>query len=106
VDLGAATLGTLEVHGSNGGLQVTAPTTPGASITIVAETGDDVVLRLAADFSADLITLETTGSVDTSAFPDVQPGKGRGAAGQGARSISVRCVRTGAAAGAIVLARR
>jgi hypothetical protein len=106
VDLGAATLGTLEVHGSLGRLQVTAPTTPGASITIVAETGGDVLLRLAADFSADLITLETTGTVDTSAFPDVQSGKGRGAAGQGARTITVRCVSTGAAAGAIVLARR
>jgi hypothetical protein len=106
VDLGATTLGTLDVRGSHGRLQVTAPTTPGASITIVAETGDDVLLRLAADFSADLITLDTTGVVETSAFPDVQPGKGRGAAGQGAKSITVRCVRTGSAAGAIVLARR
>jgi len=71
------------------GLDLTA-SNAGAVISIVAATGDDVVLRLPRDFAADSITLETTGALDTLAFPDVQSGKGRGAAGAGAKSIAVR----------------
>jgi hypothetical protein len=96
--LAGATLANLEVHGKSGKIEVTAPTTRGATILIVAETGDDVVLHLAADFAADALVLEAPPErLDTSAFPDVQPGKGRGEAGRGAKSITVR-------AGRIVLA--
>lgn len=96
--LAGATLKSLELHGSLGKIEVTAPTTHDATILIVAETGDDVVLRLAPDFAADAIVLEAPPErIDTTAFPDLQRGNGRGEPGRGAKSITVR-------AGRIVLA--
>lgn len=94
--LGGAMLGMLDLHGSHGNIDVTTPSRPGATITIVSETGQDVVLRLPADFAADAIALEAP-RVDTTAFPDLQLGKGRGEPGRGAKRITVR-------GGAIVLA--
>lgn len=102
VSIGDAVLGGLEIHGSRGAIDVTVPTTQGSIITIVAETGDEIVVRLPRDFAADLITLETSGAIDSAAFPGLQSGQGRGQPGQGARSITVRS--TGAApAGRILL---
>lgn len=93
-----ATLKSLELHASNGPMAVTTPATPGASILLVAETGDEVVLRLPADFATDTLVLDApAGAVDTTAFPGLQSGQGRGVAGSGAASITVR-------AGRIVLA--
>jgi hypothetical protein len=89
VALGAA-VRELDLRGSGGPIEVAIPSTKGAVITIIADTGDEVILRLPRDFAADAITLETGGPVDTAAFPDVQSGKGRGAAGAGAKSITVR----------------
>lgn len=89
-----ATLKNLELHGSNGRIELTVPATKDATILVVAETGDEVVLRLPVDFAADAMVLEApAGAVDTSAFPDVQTGKGRGEAGRGAKSITVRAGR-------------
>jgi hypothetical protein len=96
----------VDLHGSHGPIEVAVPATTGAVITIVADTGDDIVLRLPRDFAADLITLETSGATDTSAFPDVQSGKGRGSAGLGATSITLRSVgaaRAATAGGRLVL---
>lgn len=98
-----AVLGELDLHASHGTVDVTTSTTQGSTITIVSETGDDVTVRLPGAFSADTIVLETAaGKVDTSAFPDLQLGKGRGEAGKGAKSITVRSVAA-AASGRIVL---
>ena len=93
----------LDVHASHGPIEVTVPATRGAILSIVADTGDDVVLRLPPDFAADAITLETGGAVDTAAFPDVRSGKGRGAAGLGAKSITVRSAAPGSTGGRVVL---
>lgn len=90
VSLAGATLKALDLTASNGTLDVAVSSTAGAVIALTTATGDDVVVRLPRDFAADTITLETTGPVDVLAFPDVQPGKGRGAAGAGAKSIVVR----------------
>lgn len=90
IALAAATVKGLDLTASNGTIDVAVPSNAGAVIALVAATGDDVVLRLPRDFAADSITLETTGPVDTLAFPDVQSGKGRGPAGAGAKSIAVR----------------
>lgn len=93
-----ATLERLELHGSNGRMTVTTPATPGSTILLVAETGDEVVLRLRADFATDALVLEApAGAIDTTAFPGLQSGQGRGVPGSGATSITVR-------AGHIVLA--
>lgn len=99
-----AQLAELTVSASNGTIDAKTATTQGASITIVSETGDDVTLRLPADFQADAIALDAPADkIDTSAFPDLQPGKGRGQVGLGAKLISVRTVAPGGASGRIVL---
>ncbi len=100
VNLGDA-IRALDLHGSHGPIDVTIPATPKAVVSIVADTGDEITLRLPRDFAADLISLETTGFIDTTAFPDVQSGKPRGAAGTGAKSITLR-----AGAGRITLLAR
>ena len=104
VSIRNAVLGGLELHGSRGAIDVDVPATQGAVITIVAETGDDVVLRLPREFAADVVLLDTAGAIDTVAFPDVQSGKGRGQPGRGAKSISVYSARTGTAGRILLLA--
>ena len=87
----ASFVGSFELRGSHGPIDVTFPATRGATITIVAETGDDMIVHLPADFAADVLTLETSGDkIDVGAFPEVQSGKGRGVAGQGAKSMTLR----------------
>ncbi len=96
VALGSAVLAGLDLHASGGSIDASVSTTQGAVITLVSDTADVVTLRLPPDFATDALVLEAP-VVDTSAFPDVQAGKGRGAAGVGAKSITVQ-------AGRIVLA--
>ncbi len=103
VSLKDAVLGGLDLHARRGSIDVAAPATAGAVITIVAETGDDVVLRLPLDFEADLVTLDTGGAIDTAAFPGVQSGKGRGEPGHGAKSITVQSTRNSGTGGVIRL---
>lgn len=87
----ASFIGTFELRGSLGAIDVTLPSNRGAIVTVIAESGDPVILHLPPAFAADLVTLETApGNVDVVAFPDVASGKGRGPAGQGAKSITVR----------------
>lgn len=90
VTLATTTLTGLDLTASNGAIDVAVPSNAGAVISVVTATGDDIVLRLPRDFAADAITLETTGAIDTLAFPDVKSGKGRGATAAGAKSIVVR----------------
>lgn len=101
----SAQIAELTVFASHGTIDVKTATTKGASITIVSETGNDVTLHLPADFQADTITLDAPASnIDTSAFADLQPGRGRGQAGAGAKLISVRTTGgDGGAGGRIVL---
>lgn len=97
--LGEAMLGLLDLSGSHGTIEVTVAARAGAIISVVSETGDDVLLRLPADFAADAVVLEAPPDrIDTAAFPDLQAGK-RGEPGRGAKSITVR-------AGRIVLTRQ
>lgn len=87
----ASFIGSFELRGSLGAIDVTVPSNRAAVITVIAESGDPVILRLPPAFAADLVALETApGNIDVVAFPDVASGKGRGAAGQGAKSITVR----------------
>jgi hypothetical protein len=92
VSFDGAELGELDLHASQGAIDVATPAPQGASITIVSETNDEVTLRLPADFAADAIVLDApAGNVDTSAFPDLRANSTtRGAAGAGAKTISVR----------------
>lgn len=92
-------LANVSLHASHGALDVSFPSSQGAVIEVVAETGDAITLHLARDFAVDLLTLDTTGPIDTSSFPDVVVGKPRGAVGAGAKSITARSM----GAGAIVL---
>lgn len=99
-----AQLAELTLYASHGTIDVRTATTQGASITIVSETGDDITLHLPGDFQADAIVLDAAGgNVDTSAFADLQAGKGRGAIGAGAKLITVRSTASGGASGRIVL---
>ncbi len=98
VALSGVSLAVLDLRASHGSIDATTPAPPGASLSIASETGDLVTLRLPRDFAADELVLDAPpGAVDTSAFPDVQAGKGRGEPGRGPRTITVR-------AGRIVLA--
>ena len=102
VTLVGAVISALELHASHGTVDVAIPATLGATIAIVSETGEDITLRLPEDFAADVVTIDgPSAKVDTTAFPDLQVGKGRGAAGTGARSISVRSGVAGGAMGAV-----
>jgi len=102
-----AQLAELTLYASHGTIDVKTATTQGATITIVSETGDDVTLRLPGDFQADAIALDAPADkIDTSAFADLQPGKGRGQVGLGAKLISVRTGAPGGASGRIVLVRQ
>jgi hypothetical protein len=92
VSLGSVVLAELDVHASHGAVDVTTTATLGATLTVASETGDLVTLRLPRDFATDLLVLDAP-VVDTSAFPDVQPGKGRGEPGRGAKTITVRAGR-------------
>ena len=97
-------LGEIDVHAKLGAIDVSTPATLGASITVVAETGDDITLHLPGDFAADAIVFDTgPGQIDTTAFPDVTSGKGRGATGTGAKSIMLRSGVQGSLRGRIVL---
>ena len=104
VAFAGAQLGELTLHASHGTIDVTTPTTQGASITVVSETGDDITLRLPSEFQADAIVLDgAADKIDTSAFADLQAGKGRGQVGLGAKLITVRSTASGGASGRIVL---
>jgi len=100
-----AQLAELTLQASHGTIDVKTATTQGSVITIVSDTGDDITLRLPADFQADAILLDAPADkIDTSAFADVvHTGKGRGQLGLGARLISVRSSAPGGATGHIVL---
>jgi len=92
ISLAGAMVGSLDLQASHGAIDVKVATRPGAVITLVSLTGDEVLLHLPADFSADTMVLEAP-SIDTVAFPDLVLGKGRGEAGRGAKSITVRAGR-------------
>ena len=92
VSLGSAALAGLDVHASNGSIDASVSTTQGAILSIVSDTADVVTLRLPLDFATDALVLMAP-AVDTSAFPDVQAGKGRGQAGVGAKTITVQAGR-------------
>ena len=96
VSLAGAALAGLDVHASNGSIDASVSTTPGSVLSIVSDTADVVTLRLPRDFATDALVLQAP-AIDTSAFPDVQAGKGRGETGVGAKTITVQ-------AGRIVLA--
>ena len=77
LSLGGAALAVLDLQASNGPIDATTSATQGATLTIVSQTGDVVTLRLPRDFATDVARARCA-SVDSSAFPDVQAGKGRG----------------------------
>ena len=69
VSFGGATLAGLDLHASHGGIDATTSATAGATIAIVSDTDDDVILRLPRDFAADTIILDApSGKVDTRRF--------------------------------------
>jgi hypothetical protein len=104
VALDAASLSELDLEASGGSVDVKTAVTQGSIIKIVSDTGDDITLRLPRDFAADLVLLVTSADkIDTSAFPDLQPGRGRGVNGAGARILQVRSTVAGGASGRIVL---
>jgi hypothetical protein len=94
VAFGSAALAELDLRASHGLIDVTTSAPAGATIIIVSETGDDVTLRLPRDFATDALLLEAPAErIDTTAFPDAASGRGRGEAGRGAKSITVRAGR-------------
>jgi hypothetical protein len=100
----SAQLAELTLNASHGTIDVKTGTTQGASITIISETGDDITLRLPPDFQADAIVLDAPPEkIDTSAFPDLQNGKGRGTAGGGAKLIAIHTHVAGGATGHILV---
>ena len=97
-------LGELDVHANHGFVDVSVPATPGAVITVVSETGDDITLHLPRDFASDAVVVDTAADkIDTGDFPDVQSGKARGNKGAGAKSISLRSGIAGGLRGRIAL---
>ena len=78
--------------GSTKNGDTTLSLTPSKGSTVSAS-GDAATVALPASFAADMITLSVAsgskGKVVTTDFADVQSGKGRGNAGEGAASITV-----------------
>jgi hypothetical protein len=104
VAVDSSQLAELTLNSSHGTIDVKTATTQGANITIISDTGDDITLRLPPDFQADAIVLDAPPEkIDTSAFPDLQSGKGRGTAGLGAKLIAVHTNVAGGASGHILV---
>jgi hypothetical protein len=84
------TVGSLNIN-DNGSGDITASHTPTKGSTIQAVGSFDISLALPSTFAADSITLtaDSATDIDTTAFPDVMSGKGRGTAGTGAASIAL-----------------
>jgi hypothetical protein len=102
-----ATIRELELRAAAGAIEATVPTSAGAKIAAIAEGGGDVTVRVPADFAADIVTLSAApGKIDTSAFPDVQSGRGRGPQGLGARGIELTSKEVGGTTGKVTLARQ
>ncbi len=80
---------TVEAQGA-GDAEVSVTPAQGSVISVSAEF--DALLRLPANFAADVVTLaaDEAKDIDTSAFPEVKSGLGYGAPGTGAKSITVR----------------
>ena len=86
----SGTVGSLNVN-DNGAGDIVASHTPAKGTDVVLKGGFGVSLAVPKDFAADVITLsaDKPTDIDTTAFPDVTSGKGRGMAGTGAASISL-----------------
>ncbi|MGH7283956.1 MAG: hypothetical protein ACRELY_20715 [Polyangiaceae bacterium] len=91
VDISGPIVGSLNVNSTGVG-DVNASLTPnvGSDNQIVGDSS--VTVALPADFAADVVQLASQAdppAIDSSAFPDVVSGSGRGQAGTGAASIRV-----------------
>ncbi len=91
VDVSGPVVGSLNVNSTGSG-DVNASVTPAVGSNNQIVGGDAVTVALPADFAADLVQLDSDAdpkAIDSSAFPDVVNGQGRGQAGTGAASIKV-----------------
>jgi hypothetical protein len=86
----SGTVGWLNAN-DNGAGDITASHTPTKGSVINIKGGFAVTLAVPSNFAADTISLtaDVPADVDTTAFPDVTNGKGRGTAGTGAASITL-----------------
>lgn len=101
-----AIVGQLDLHTFDGDVEVRASANAGSKIVVLAERGGDVIVELPEDFAADRVELDAEGgAIDTTAFPDLVVGAGRGPAGTGAERISVRSLAQGGEPGSITLKR-
>lgn len=104
VKAAGAFLGTLQVTSNGGDVDVTADANKGSTITASSEKADDVTLHVPSDFAADSITLNADAqSIDTTAFPDVKSGSGRGTAGTGAAAITLTSREFAGSTGKVIL---
>jgi hypothetical protein len=105
VSAGSAILGQLSLTSNGGDVDATVGANQGSEITASAEKADNVTLHLPSDFAADSISLNAdANSIDTTAFPDVKSGSGRGTAGTGAKSITLTSREFAGSTGKVTLA--
>lgn len=109
VDVSAATLESLGVNGK-GDITVRAPTTQGASISVVAEQADDVNLLLPASFAADEVYFvadadKIVNNVADLQLTDAEGGKkgSRGTPGEGAKAVKLTSKPFAGSSGQVIL---
>lgn len=83
-------LGNVGVNGK-GDIDATMPASKGASISLVAEQADDVVLHLPGDFAANEILLEADQAKIKNDFTDAKIGAGAG--GRGTRDAGANSIK-------------
>jgi hypothetical protein len=99
-----AYLGTVNLTNTAGDVDATVDANLGSDITAVAVQSGDVTLHVPAEFAADSITLNAdAASIDSSAFPDVKSGSGRGQAGTGAKQITLTSREFAGSTGKVIL---
>ncbi|MBS2012095.1 MAG: hypothetical protein JST00_04375 [Deltaproteobacteria bacterium] len=90
VSTGTAVLAQADLAAAEGDIDAALPATKGSTVTLTAEAAGAVTVRVPAAFAADRITLDAAqGTIDTSAFPGLVSGQGRGPAGEGFASLAL-----------------
>lgn len=109
IDISATTLESLGVNGK-GDITVRAPTTQGASISVVAEQADDVNLLLPASFAADEVYFvadadKIVNNVADLQLTDAEGGKkgSRGTPGEGAKAVKLTSKPFAGSSGQVIL---
>lgn len=103
LQLASATLKNLGTN-AHGLTNADVPATQGAGISLVDEDGNDITVKLPADFAADEIILQADeDKIHLGPFTDVKSGEGRGQPGTGLASLKLTSKEFAGSTGEITL---